>query len=136
MAPFLLQLASQGIVVIANGDPEDPKKGGTFASYGAYGRSTSKFLIESIDWAQKNVGESKWEHIDTSRIAAAGQSCGGTEVYEAAKDKRITALGIFNSGAFNGKSTAARNFTQPVFYFLGGPSDMAYKNVSFACLVA
>jgi dienelactone hydrolase len=130
MAPFLLQVASQGIVVIANGDPEDPKKGGTYASYGTYGKSTSKFLTDAIDWAEKNTGSPKWQHIDTSRIAAAGQSCGGTEVYGAAKDKRIKTLGIFNSGAFNGKSTAVKNFTQPIFYFLGGPSDIAYKNVS------
>lgn len=156
MAPFLLQLASQGVVVIATGAKEDPAKGGTYASYGTYGQATPKALTEAIDWAEKKTGDPKWAHIDLSRVAAAGQSCGGTMAYAVEGDKRIKALGIFNSGNF-GKSAAPKGgifgkqgglfgklgggkgmlmvqsdvtkFTKPVFYFLGGPKDMAYANV-------
>jgi dienelactone hydrolase len=124
MAPFLLQLASQGLVVIANGSPEDPAKGGTFASYGTYGRSSSKSLTDSIDWATKVRSEPKWAHIDITRIAAAGQSCGGFEASGIAADKRLSTFAMFNSGLANTK------FTKPVFYFLGGSKDMAASGVS------
>ena len=125
MAPFLIQLASQGMVVIANGSPEDPAKGGTFASYGTYGKSSAKSLTASIDWAVKNSALAKWAHIDTTRVAAAGQSCGGFEASQIASDSRISTFGIFNSGLPNTK------FTKPVFYFLGGKGDMAASGASF-----
>jgi dienelactone hydrolase len=124
MAPFLLQVASNGLVVIANGSPEDPAKGGTFASYGTYGRSSSKSLTDSIDWASKVRSQPKWAHIDTTRIAAAGQSCGGFEASGIAADKRISTFAMFNSGLSGTK------FVKPAFYFLGGKGDMAASGVS------
>jgi dienelactone hydrolase len=126
MAPFLLQVASQGLVVIANGSPEDPAKGGTYASYGTYGKSSAKSLTDSIDWAVKSSSQPKWAHIDTTRIAAAGQSCGGFEASRIASDNRVTTFGIFNSGLSGTK------FTKPTFYFLGGKGDMAASGVSSA----
>lgn len=123
MAPFLIQLASNGLVVIANGGPEDPAKGGTFASYGTYGRSSSKSLTDSIDWATKMSSDPKWAHIDLTRIAAAGQSCGGFEAGGLANDKRVSTFGMFNSGLKGMK------VTKPSFYFLGGKNDMAYSGV-------
>jgi hypothetical protein len=123
MAPFLIQLASQGLVVIANGGPEDPAKGGTYQSYGTYGRSSSKSLTDSIDWAFKVAKEPKWAHIDTSRIAAAGQSCGGFEASGIASDLRVSTFAMFNSGLRGTK------FTKPSFYFLGGKGDMAASGV-------
>jgi hypothetical protein len=158
MAPFLLQVASQGVVVIATGAKEDPAKGGTFASYGTYGQAAPQALTKAIDWAAKKTSDPKWAHIDLSRVAAAGQSCGGTMAYAVEGDKRIRTLGIFNSGNF-GKSAAPKGgpggmfgklnggkgmlmvqsdvtkFTKPVFYFLGGPKDMAYANVSITELI-
>jgi dienelactone hydrolase len=149
MAPFLLQVASQGVVVLATGPKEDPAKGGTFGSYGTYGQVQPKAMSDAIDWAEKIASEPKWSHIDTSRIAAAGQSCGGMLAYTVENDKRVKALGIFNSGNFakdsqgnsKGGDPAAKGgrlmvytdvtkFTKPVFYFLGGPKDVAYQNVS------
>jgi dienelactone hydrolase len=155
MAPFLLQVASQGVVVIATGAKEDPAKGGTFASYGTYGQAAPQALTKAIDWAEKKTSDPKWAHIDLARVAVAGQSCGGTMAYAVEGDKRIRALGIFNSGNF-GKSAAPKGgmfgklnggkgmlmvqsdvtkFTKPVFYFLGGPKDMAYANVSITELI-
>ncbi|KAF2674294.1 hypothetical protein BT63DRAFT_408496 [Microthyrium microscopicum] len=135
MAPFLLQIASQGVVVIANGGPEDPSKGSTYQSYGAYGRSSSKFLTTAIDWAEKNAGKGKWAHLDTSRIAAAGQSCGGGEAQGITSDPRVTVMGIFNSGGMGAKGTKTN---KPHFYFLGGPKDMAYSggNRDYAAIAA
>jgi len=130
MAPFLLQLASQGIVVIANGPP---LAGGTgdFASFGAAGRSSYKNLLSSLDWVDQNAGKGKWAHLDPTRVAAAGQSCGGGEAYGVENDKRVKVVGIFNSGGMTGMggaSASPSNFKKPIFYFLGGPKDLAYKN--------
>jgi dienelactone hydrolase len=124
MAPFLIQLASQGLVVIANGIPEDPAKGGTFASYGTYGKSSAKALTASIDWAQKVSKDPKWAHIDPTRVAAAGQSCGGFEASALASDPRVLTFGLFNSGL------PRTQFKKPAFYFLGGSRDMAASGVS------
>jgi hypothetical protein len=75
----------------------------------------------------------KYASVDKSKVAGAGQSCGGLEVYKVGVDKRITTIGIMNSGKFSESATAqtARTVTKPIFYFLGGPDDIAYKNVSF-----
>ncbi|KAF1988447.1 hypothetical protein K402DRAFT_461867 [Aulographum hederae CBS 113979] len=67
MAPFLLQLASQGVVVIATGPKEDPSKGGTYESFGSYGQAKPEALTAAIDWAEKSTRDPKWAHIDTSR---------------------------------------------------------------------
>jgi len=146
MAPFLLQVASQGVVVIVTGPKEDPSKGGTFASFGTYGQARPKALTDAIDWAESKASDPKWAHLDLSRVAVGGQSCGGTMAYAVEGDKRIKTLGIFNSGnfpnfgGFGGKGSLdggkgmlmvqsdVTKFTKPIFYFLGGPSDIAYAN--------
>jgi dienelactone hydrolase len=133
MAPFLIQLASQGVVVIANGPPR-ANGTGTFAEFGTVGRSTYKNLLSSLDWVDANAGKGEWAHVDGTRIAAAGQSCGGGEMYGVANDARVKALGIFNSGGtkgIGGNGNGVDSFTKPLFYFLGGPKDLAYLNVSF-----
>lgn len=74
--------------------------------------------------------------MDASRIAVAGQSCGGTQAYAIVnKDPRITAIGIFNSGMINATDTTPDLVKVPIFFFLGGPTDIAYANVSFYPLV-
>jgi hypothetical protein len=35
----------------------------------------------ALDWVTKNAGKGKWAHIDASRLAVGGQSCGGLEAY-------------------------------------------------------
>ncbi|KAF2672020.1 hypothetical protein BT63DRAFT_411338 [Microthyrium microscopicum] len=125
MAPFLLQLASQGAVVISNGAP-GANGTGSYASFGTLGRSSSKWLTNAIDWAEKSAGQEKWKHIDMTRVAAAGQSCGGGEAYGVETDPRVKVMGIFNSGGM-GFGSSAKSFTKPIFYFLGGPKDIAYS---------
>jgi hypothetical protein len=118
MAPFLLQLASQGITVIANGPPLAGGSG-DFASFGTAGRSSYKSLLSSLDWVDQNAGKGKWAHLDSSRIAAAGQSCGGGEAYGVEKDKRVKVIGIFNSGGMTGMggtSAQPSGFTKPVSF--------------------
>jgi hypothetical protein len=131
MMPFLVQLASQGIVIIAQGAPGNVTA--TFADFGTAPRSTPQMMIDAIDWAVMNAGKGDYAHLDASRIAVAGQSCGGLEAYSAGVDKRVSMYGIFNSGG-NLTGTVvgggAKSITKPVFYFLGGPTDVAYSPVS------
>jgi hypothetical protein len=70
--------------------------------------------------------------MDKTRIAVAGQSCGGIQAYTASLDPRIKATAIFNSGLIN--EVNKKYFPKlhaPVGYFLGGPTDIAYANVRF-----
>jgi dienelactone hydrolase len=89
-------------------------------------------LTESVNWAFAGAAGSKYGTPDTSKIAVAGQSCGGIQAYSAAyKDARIKFVGIFNSGVFAGNQRALlAQIKQPVALFHGGPLDIAYQNVS------
>jgi hypothetical protein len=114
-APFLTQLASYGVLVIASGTP------------GGQGSTTADVMKASIDFITKNAGQGQWANVDASRITAAGWSCGGVEAYAQINDARVQHIGIWNSGLLNNYDSA-RSFRKPVFFFLGGPSDIAYQN--------
>jgi len=88
-------------------------------------------LTEAIDWVHAHAGKGEWSHIDASRIGVWGQSCGGLEAYGAGvDDDRVGHLGIFNSGQLNASASeaVAGRVKKPVFYLLGGPTDVAYPN--------
>ena len=118
--PSLLEVASHGYLVLSNGAP------------GGSGSTTYKMGIESLDWLAKNAGQGKWANVDKTKVAVAGQSCGGLEAYKVGVDSRITTIGIMNSGEFSDSagSQTAKTIKKPIFYFLGGSGDIAFKNVS------
>jgi dienelactone hydrolase len=134
MEDFLTEIASYGYLILANGKPgvatpgsnpfEDVEKamGG--------GQTTVSMLTDSVDWVTKGSG-AKYGNIDTTKIAAAGQSCGGLEAYSASyHDNRIKLTVLFNSGVIDEKKTyLLKELKAPVGYFLGGPLDIAYENV-------
>ena len=119
---FLGQVASYGVLVIANGP----------MSSQASGQTTSAWLVESMDWVTKNGGKGNYSYIDPTRIAAWGQSCGGLEALSQAQDSRINHIGVFDSGSLSAaeSTSVAGKITKPVFYFIGGSTDVAYPNVS------
>ncbi|KAF2665891.1 hypothetical protein BT63DRAFT_442244 [Microthyrium microscopicum] len=139
--PLLLQLASQGVTILANGVLPADKQPPAFATMTSTGQTLKEnMMAQAIDWAEKQKSTEKWAHLDTSRIAAAGQSCGGLETLVMATDKRVKSLGIFNSGsaiASGGVSTAflplpnngsvpdGSKINVPTFFFLGGAMDVA-----------
>lgn len=101
-------------------------------------------MKDALDWIEKKAGTAgtRYKNVDTTRLAVAGQSCGGLEAYQMRDDPRVDYLGIFNSGFFDlgliggiigmpdeGPETI-EEVKKPVFYFLGGEEDIAYKNVS------
>jgi len=79
----------------------------------------------AIDWVTSSSAAGEYPFLELSRIAVAGQSCGGVEAYD-----RVSALGLFNSGLMTAAASqkAVPRIEKPIFYFLGGPSDIAYAN--------
>jgi hypothetical protein len=80
-----------------------------------------------------------WLQVSTTSInhffetdTSPGQSCGGLEAYSASyHDDRIKMTILFNSGVLDdSKKYLLKELKAPVAYFLGGPTDMAYVNVS------
>jgi hypothetical protein len=121
----LWEVASHGFIAIANGA----------ANCGGGSSTNWKMMTEAMDWIGKQAGPSgKYANVDVSRIAVGGTSCGGLESYNAGADPRVATVGIFNSGYYN-QSERVKSLDKPLFYFLGGPSDIAYSNVSILCLV-
>jgi hypothetical protein len=133
-ASFLAQVASHGALAIAVGTIKGIPNTGAPPGSGSGGMSIwPERQRAAIDWAVKNAGKGNYTHVDATRIAVWGQSCGGVESYANWNDSRVNSIGIFHSGLMSEaetKSTAGK-INKPVFYFLGGPNDIAYKNVGF-----
>jgi hypothetical protein len=102
-------------------DPYDP----------GFGQSNAKQMTQSVDWVMRG-GASKYGDIETAKIAVAGQSCGGLEAYQAShNDDRIKLTMIFNSGfLMDSQRSLLTDLKTTVGYFLGGPKDAGYANVS------
>jgi hypothetical protein len=161
---FLTQVASHGFLAIAVGTKDAPlpnfggARGGPPVAPGAapagagapprmpaggppgMGQGPSDSLLtDAIDWAIRQSADKSsplYGKIDTTRIAAAGQSCGGLQTIAVSADPRITTSVIFNSGTFGagpmGMSAATKGSLEklhaPTAYFIGGPTDIAYAN--------
>ncbi|HTR01173.1 MAG TPA: hypothetical protein VMH83_14330 [Candidatus Acidoferrum sp.] len=147
----LLELASHGYLVIANGrissgpgaapraQQPAPAPGQLPAS-----RTKAAQLTEAIDWAlQENQrsGSPYFGRIDVNQVAVSGYSCGGVQALAVAGDPRIKTLvlqntGIFNDGPPAGAMSSEMNLSKdalkkihtPTIYILGGDTDIAYKN--------
>jgi hypothetical protein len=117
---FLQPLAAHGVLVIASGAP------------GGSGTTTSQMLLDAIDWAVAENGRagSRYQgRLDTDAISVQGQSCGGLEAIDAARDPRVDSTALWNSGLFNGgDKSALERLHAPTAWFTGGPSDIAYAN--------
>lgn len=117
---ILTEFASHGFLVIANGRP------------GGSGSTDSEMLIDAVDWAvaeNSRLGSKYRGRIDTTKIAVMGQSCGGIETIEVADDPRITTTVIWNSGLLRStQKPLLRRLHAPIAYFIGGPTDIAYRN--------
>jgi dienelactone hydrolase len=144
----LLEVASHGYLVIAPGriltgpsateklpepQPDAPRR--------LDSPTKSKDVLAGLDWALKEntrAGSRYKGHIDPKQTAVAGHSCGGLQALEVARDPRIHAVLVHNSGVFADGSNpiAGINVTKallkelhtPVIYILGGPDDIAYPN--------
>ncbi len=99
-------------------------------------------MIEAIDWATREAarqGSDLYRHIDLTRIAVGGHSCGGLQALAVSHDPRIKTTLVLDSGIYNtpgGRSHVNVDKSQlarlhgPMLYLIGGPSDIAYPNAS------
>ncbi|KAL2863354.1 alpha/beta hydrolase family protein [Aspergillus lucknowensis] len=127
--PFLTNIASYGFIVLALGPPN-----GT-------GYIFQDAMDDAVTWVQERAGKlGRYENVDSSRIAAAGQSCGGLLAYTQRHNDAVSFLGIFNSGLLGNTTDAQENLPKgmiieepsvihevkkPVFWWLGGSEDVA-----------
>jgi hypothetical protein len=77
---FLTEIASYGYLILANGKPAKGSQAAfsNLASLLSGKQTKVSELTDSIDWATKGNGK-KYGDIDVSKLAVAGQSCGGLE---------------------------------------------------------
>jgi hypothetical protein len=102
--------------------------------------TTPAQLLEGLDWATRENARADSDlrgHLDLSRVAAGGHSCGGLQALAISHDPRIDTTLVLDSGIYirpGGRSGVAIDKTQltklhgPVFYLTGGPSDIAHEN--------
>jgi hypothetical protein len=118
---FLLQIAAEGIVVIADGTPN---------ATGSSNQDGSQ-LTKGIDWAEKENERpcSKYYHkLNMGAVGVSGQSCGGLMAINASSDKRVTTSMPMNSGLMSRNATLYAALHAPMAIINGGPNDIAYAN--------
>jgi glutamate carboxypeptidase len=144
----LLELASHGYLVIAAGRilsgpgaPPQAPRAPTAPGQPLVPRTVAADLTAAIDWAlaeNSRTGSPYFRRIDSRQIAVSGFSCGGLQALTSARDPRVTAVVLQNTGIFIGAPStipgmdvskdALKAFHTPVLYILGGPTDIAYAN--------
>lgn len=154
---FLGEMASRGYVVTAPG-PIDPAVGGPRPAGAARpGQSKPGQMLAAIDWAEKEAkrsGSAYRGKLDVSKVAVAGQSCGGLEAIAAGGDPRVDTVLVLNSGIIRGGIPNPDGTTRapsgylpageadlpklhtPVVYLIGGQKDQAWRGAEgdFAAL--
>lgn len=121
-ADFLLQIASNGYLVIANGGP--------FGSGSNDQHETE--LVKAIDWAVKENGRKCsqfYGKLNVEKIATMGWSCGGGMAHFAAVDPRVDTAVALNSGLgiYGDRFNYYPRFHSPIAIFNGDSRDVAYN---------
>ncbi len=149
---FLTEVASHGYLVVAIGPiapqtaewkvdlaPNNPvpvpdRMPGSYAAQ----------MTDAIDWAiaENDRRASAYYHrLDTSAVAAMGQSCGGLQTIAVAADRRVKTAMVLNSGTFpettkplagtgDANKASLRRIHVPTAWISGDSSDVAYNNAN------
>ena len=127
---MLIEIASHGYVVIAIGAIQ--------MSYGDRQEvhTPSDMMADAIRWIcqqARSKGNDYYDCVDTTKIAAAGHSCGGAQVLCNAGNPYIKTYVICNAGMGDMEMAGAsreslNNLSGPILYLTGGPEDVAYGN--------
>ncbi|MET0384369.1 MAG: hypothetical protein ABW321_00345 [Polyangiales bacterium] len=118
---FLLEIASHGYVIVADGEPNGSGMGPL--------ETNGEPQKQALDWitAENERPCSKfYRKLDTTKIAAMGQSCGGLMTMGISGDKRLSTVVIWNSGMFERDEAIYAGLHAPMAYFIGGMEDVAY----------
>jgi hypothetical protein len=139
-AAYLRQIASRGYVIVALGVPGG---GAPAPADGSADATQASQMIEAIEWAERETaraGGAFYRHIDVTRIAVGGHSCGGLQALAVSNDPRIDTTLVLDSGIYNvpgtGRSRVQVDKAQltrlhgPMLYLTGGPSDIAHPNAT------
>lgn len=121
-ADFLLQIASNGYLVIANGGP--------FGSGSNDQHETE--LVKAINWATAENSRKCsqfYGKLNVNKVATMGWSCGGGMAHFAAVDPRVTTAVALNSGLgiYGDRFNYYPRFHAPMAIFNGDQSDVAYN---------
>lgn len=127
---MLSEVASHGYIVVAIGEMQDTR------SDRAEGHSESSELMRGLKLLlalNRTRGSDYYNLVDTTRIAAAGHSCGGAQVLSNAADERLKTYLILNAGMGDMEMAGASRASlpllhAPILYIVGGPGDVAYSN--------
>lgn len=150
---FLSELASHGIVIVADGPPinmaqaraarQAGANGGNDAVSGETNEGTAERrrppfiepdgtdLITGLDWISeqnKTQGSRFYQKLNLNKVAAMGMSCGGLMAYGASSDPRITTVGIWNSGLLRPDEKIYADLHSSIIIITGDDSDVAYPN--------
>ncbi len=154
-AQFLREVSSHGYFVVVAGPPRseraltapvrmtdppavDANRNAQIAKRGPDATSPEQILA-GLDWLIKQNADPKsryYHHVDPSKVAVMGHSCGGLQAIRISADPRIKATMLFNSGVFNNamEGRSALSITKkeldklhaPIAYIIGGPADIAW----------
>lgn len=137
-AEFLAEIASHGIVIIADGPPLAEKRIPPEQRREPVPRPSPSSLkldgtplVAALDWIEarnKEQSSRYFDKIDMSKVAVMGMSCGGLMAYGASSDKRVTTVGIWNSGLLEPNASIFASLHSSVLIVTGGPQDVAYPN--------
>jgi hypothetical protein len=122
---WLLELASYGVIAIADGKPaasasSDP------AANGIRPGPDAKPMMMAIDWiTAENARPCSpfYQKLAVDKIGIGGQSCGGMMTLLSAGDKRVATAMVFNSGLSSGDATLFGSYHAPMLFLAGGSSD-------------
>ena len=154
-APFLTEISSYGYLVVALGPisklkaqpfpttppPSQPVRPPTSLPNFPPPATHPAQLITAMNWAiaeNRRPGSKYYQHLDSSKIAVMGHSCGGIQALQVAADPRITTAVIWSSGLFpkptnmgGGKTMSKSNLKllhSPIAYISGDSEDIAFAN--------
>jgi hypothetical protein len=126
---WLLELASWGYLVVADGPPTKPSDDPAVAGIRQDADGKPQMMAIEFLIAENDRPCSQYYHkVSVDKLAVSGQSCGGLMSLAAAGDKRITTAVIGNSGLFAADQTIYGALHTPIIYLIGGSSDIAYQN--------
>ena len=127
---MLTEVASYGYVVVAIGELQ------MMAQHEKDQHTSSSMVQKALDWICQRAADPAspyYNKVDTTRMAAAGHSCGGAQVLANAADTRLKTYLILNAGM--GKMTMAdasalslKQLHGPILYLVGGTTDVAWQN--------